>query len=79
MPAKQKTQKDTMEEFLAEHTSAGEEVTDEVKFPGASKLHQQPRAEIAQVLTNMLKTRSNITKLEWVLGEDHIKISYISK
>lgn len=54
----------------------GEVVTDKLRLPGVSKLHERPTAEIAEALTTALKSRRNVKKISWTLGEDYIEVTY---
>jgi hypothetical protein len=49
------------------------EQTEILKLPGVTTLHLKSHAEIAAVLTNLLKSRSNITSIKYVLGS-HFEI-----
>lgn len=45
------------------------ETTVKVSVPGMQKLHEQPTAEIAEVLANVLRSRPNIVKMTYVVGQ----------
>lgn len=65
-----KTQADIVNQANAEEKVAlGGQETHKVVVPGIKTLHQQSAEEIAIVLTNVLRSAPNITKLEWVIGE----------
>ena len=68
-----KTQADLVEEELG---SRPQENTVTLTIPGIKTLHQKPTAEIAEVLANVLRSRSGITKIEYVLGS-HIKLTVV--
>lgn len=50
--------------------------TDKVKVPGLEFLHTKSKAEIAEVLTTVLKSRQNIKKFSWELGKPFIEVVY---
>ena len=48
---------------------------EDLRLPDIENLHTKPRDEIAVVLTNVLKSRSNITKMVWTIGKS-LELTY---
>lgn len=66
-----KTQTDLVNEDLLMQPKVTSEV---LRLPGIDVLHQKTKEEIAEVLTMVLKSRSNIVGLNWVVGK-HIELT----
>lgn len=65
MPAK--TQQDLVnEEFFAQPRNTRESL----KLPGITTLHQKSKEEIAETLAMVLKSRTNIVGLNWIVGKE---------
>jgi hypothetical protein len=69
-----KTQNEIVEQELQLTTN---EITETIKLPGISTLHMKPTEEIALVLTNLLKSRSNIKSITYVIGS-HIELTCVN-
>ena len=69
MPAK--TQQDLVTEDLMSQPRVSKE---KIRLPGIETLHLKSKEEIAEVLTMVLKSRTNIVGLNWVLGS-HIEVT----
>lgn len=52
------------------------EVTENLRLPGLDRLHTKSKEEIAEVLVNILKSRQNITRIDWVLGGP-MRVTYV--
>jgi len=39
--------------------------------------HEGERDEFVQLVITVLKSRRNITRIAWLFGEDHVKVTYI--
>lgn len=46
-----------------------EQTTEKVVVPGIQTLHDKPTTEIAEVIANVLRSRPNIVKMTYVVGE----------
>jgi len=44
-------------------------LTQQVKIPGIETLHEKPTDEIAEALAIVLRSRSNIVAVKYVIGE----------
>jgi hypothetical protein len=49
-------------------TERREEVKEKIKLPGIETLHTKSMEDIAEVLTNVIKSKTNIKEMRWVLG-----------
>jgi predicted transcriptional regulator len=67
-----KTQNELVEQELQTNTK---DVTETVRLPGIATLHTRPSEEIAVVLTNLIKSRSGIKALKFVVGS-HIELTF---
>jgi hypothetical protein len=56
----------------------GREVTDKLRVPGLTELPSKTREEVAEVLVNVLKSRKDITRINWKIGESFIEVSYLA-
>lgn len=67
----QKTQQDIVNQMkMEEETTLGEQqFKRKVAVPGIQTLHQKSADEIAEVLTNVLRSQPDITEIRWVVGE----------
>jgi len=61
-----KTQEDIV---LADTIYTPEQTTVKVAVPGVQQLHTKSTEEIAEVLSNVLRSRSNVVEIKYVLGE----------
>lgn len=50
------------------------EVVKKVRIPGIEQLHTKPLAEVAEALSIVLKSHSNVTQFTWKLGS-HIELT----
>lgn len=66
------TQQEAVDRDLA---SQNKQQVETLRLPGIETLHTKSADEIAAVLTNVIKSRSGITKLVYVVGEG-IEITY---
>jgi hypothetical protein len=48
--------------------------TDKIVVPGIENLHTKPTTDIAEVITNVLRSRPNITQLVYVVGS-HFEVT----
>lgn len=46
-----------------------EQTTTKIAVPGIRSLHTRPTEEIAEVLSNVLRSKSNVVEIRYVLGE----------
>jgi hypothetical protein len=44
-------------------------LSEKIKIPGIENLHEKPTDEIAEVLATVLRSRSNVQEVRYVLGE----------
>lgn len=65
-----RTQSDIVKKQLGDHASTRmTSVTEKVRPPGIEKLHLQSKEDIAIALANVLKSRANITGLNYIIGQ----------
>lgn len=69
---RQKTQADLVQEELASIEPVDR--TDKLVLPGIETLHLKPTIEIAEVLANVLRSRPNITRMDFIIGS-HIELT----
>lgn len=55
--------------------SQNQEVTEDLRVPGIENLHLRTPEEIGSVLANVIKSRSGVTSMTYVMGS-HIKVTY---
>jgi hypothetical protein len=67
-----KTQNELVEQELQASTS---EVTEVVRLPGIATLHTKPSDEIGAVLANLIKSKSGIKSMKFVVGS-HIELTF---
>lgn len=62
---------------IVREASAQEErvVREKLLLPGIKELHTRPIVDIAEVLANTLKARTNVSEVHWVLGK-YIELVY---
>ena len=72
-------QEDLVRDYTLRNKDTDKEVTDRLRWPGIRELHTKPRDEIADTLANVVKSRANITRVNWEIGKDYIEISYIAR
>ena len=53
---------------------APEQTTVKVAVPGIQNLHNKTVEEIAEVLSNVIRSHSNVVEIKYVLGE-HIELT----
>jgi hypothetical protein len=75
----QNNQQDIVRDYVIQNKDTNKEVTDRLKWPGLSELATKPKEEIADTLVNILKSRANITRINWEIGQYYIEISYIAR
>ena len=61
-----KTQEDIV---ISNVTYSPEQTTVKVAVPGIQSLHTKSTEEIAEVLSNVIRSRSNVVEVKYVLGE----------
>ena len=61
-----KTQKDLVEE---EEFFTSKTVTRKLELPGIKSLHLKTTEEIAEILTNLIKSQSGLKEFKYVIGE----------
>jgi len=76
MPAR--NQQDFVNNYKADQGDTPRSITDRLQWPGIDHLHMKSREEIAETLVNVLKSRANITNVNWELGKSYIEITYHS-
>jgi hypothetical protein len=65
-------QTDLLREQIRSQNTA---ITEQLRLPGIETLHERPAAEIGAALANVIKSRSGITSLTFVIGS-HVEITY---
>lgn len=61
-----KTQDDHVKEELGFQP---ELIREKVNLPGIRQLHEQPAADIAEVLATLIKSRNDVKEIHYVVGE----------
>jgi hypothetical protein len=72
---KAKTQQDLVRELDYEE-GVDEEVIEKIRFPGAAQLHNQSKAEIADVFATILKSRPKLISFKYRVGLPYIEVTY---
>lgn len=67
-----RTQSEVVEEALNNSQKVHVET---LKLPGITTLHTKPTDEVAAVLANLLKSRTGIISLKFVVGS-HVELTY---
>ena len=58
--------------------SPNSEQTEDIKFPGVATMHELSKAQIAEIFTNILKSRPRIIGFEYKVGRPFVRITYLS-
>ena len=61
-----KTQEDIV---LNDSPYTPEQTTTRIAVPGIQSLHTKPTEQIAEVLSNVLRSHSNVVEIKYVLGK----------
>lgn len=77
MPRPPANQNELVQQYMREE-GMGTPVTEQLRVPGVETLHLMPREDIADVFVNVLKSRSGITEVKWVVGK-YFEITYQPK
>lgn len=72
-------QSDLVKNFLTLNSESGQLVTDRVRIPELESLPSKSKEEIAETLTLLLKSRSNLKKIVWELGQPFVELTYLSQ
>lgn len=67
------SQQDLVRQYVQEHDEF--DVTEKLRIPGIEELHRRPFDEQAEVLANVLKCRTNVSEIRWVIGK-YIEVSW---
>lgn len=67
MNGKPKTQADIVAEYHNKGTLP-EIKTESIRLPGLETLHTKSLQEVAEIITNVLKSRSNLVGIKWMFG-----------
>jgi hypothetical protein len=59
----------TQEDIVTSETQFPEQTTVKVAVPGIQILHTKSTEEIAEVLSNVMRSHSNVVEMRYVLGE----------
>ncbi len=67
MSGRNKTQADIVSEYHG-HGTPPELKTETLRLPGLDVLHTKTKDEIAEIITNVLKSRANLVGIKWMFG-----------
>ena len=72
---KPRTQQDLVRE-QGYKENVDQEITEKIRFPGASDLHNRSKSEIAEVFATIMKSRPKMIGFSYVVGDPYITVRY---